>query len=295
MTTPKTTRKPELGKYLLWRHFSQKAEIRRHLPETSRLTEVAFARYLKRYNEVYVKPSGGSRGVGIHKAWLRDKMVYVKETTKKPAAFSSIKGAYAYIDKRRRGKPYIVQRGLRLAKVEQRPFDIRVMVQRTSPEGKWQYSGMVAKVAGKSSVVTNVALSHGSVMAVDEALKRAFGRETNAVLGMVNQLKQLALVSANHFDTYQKYRELGFDMAFDTNGYLWLIEENTGPSHRLFKLLTSDLSMYRRIQYRYGQYARARKARPKGTGRSTRRQQPAQVSSVLRDQRLGVQMQKVKA
>lgn len=270
MTGPTTKRKPELGKFLLWRHFHQNAEIRPHLPETSRFSQNSFSQTLKHYKEVYVKPSGGSRGIGIHKAWLANGRVYVKETTKRPAILSGIDTAYAYIDKRRKGKPYIVQRGLRLAKIENRPFDIRVMVQRTSKDGPWLYSGMVAKIAGKSSVVTNVALSHGSVMPVDEALKRAFGLGPKDVTRKIELLKQVALLCANHFDLYQKYRELGFDMAFDTSGKLWVIEENTGPSHRLFKLLGSDLSMYRRIQFRYGQYTRAIKSKKTAGSESKR-------------------------
>ena len=97
----------------------------------------------------------------------------------------------------------------------------------------------------------------GSVLEVSDAMKKAFGWDANTIERRIAQLKRVALQAANHFDTYQKYRELGFDMALDSKGKLWLIEENTAPSHPLFKHLKSNLKMWRLIEYRYGLYSRA--------------------------------------
>lgn len=250
-------RKPELGKYLLWHHFSKHAELRPYLPKTQRLTKESFLEFLQKYRMIYVKPSGGSRGMGIYKVWHRGKSVVAKKTIFSEGTMATPLDAWKFIEKHREGKPYIVQQGLRLAKINGRPFDIRVMVQRTSPSADWQYSGMVAKVAGKSSVVTNVALSQGTVMEVAPALTQSFGWKKAMVSRKVDKMKRIALIAAKHFDTYQKYRELGFDMAIDTSGNIWVIEENTAPSHALFKKLSSNLSMYRTIEYRYGQYSQS--------------------------------------
>ncbi|KPV44258.1 YheC/YheD family protein [Alicyclobacillus ferrooxydans] len=250
-------RKPELGKYLLWWHFSKNKSIRPYLPATARMTKQVFLRYLSNYGMVYVKPSGGSRGVGVMKVWSSGTQVFVKKTVLPTRSFKNAEAAWDFINQQRNGKPYIVQQGIRLAKVGGRPFDIRVMVQREAPGSAWKYSGMLAKIAGKSSVVTNVALSNGSVLEVSEAMKRAYGWDKSTIERRISELKRVSLQAANHFDTYQKYRELGFDMALDTKGKLWLIEENTGPSHPLFKRLKSNLKMWRLIQYRYGLYSRA--------------------------------------
>ncbi|GMA59885.1 hypothetical protein GCM10025859_03250 [Alicyclobacillus fastidiosus] len=65
---------------------------------------------------------------------------------------------------------------------------------------------------------------------------------------------------ARHFDSYQLYRELGFDVAIDHAGSIWLIEQNTAPSHALFARNKQNLAPYRRIQYRWGVFQRALKA-----------------------------------
>lgn len=266
--TPK--RKPEMGKYLLYQFFRRNATIRKYLPATRRLTEKSFREFVNKYGMVYVKPSGGSRGVNVLKVWKESEQVHVKHTTRSKRTFQNVDAAFRHITRLRNGKAYIIQQGIRLAKVKGRPFDIRVMMQRSKPGGEWLYSGMVAKVAGPSSVVTNVALSKGYVITVQQALKQSLGWKSKRIEQMVEELKRVGRIGARHFDNYQGYRELGFDMAVDVNGKLWMIEQNTAPSHPLFKKLKGDLSMFRRIEYRYGRYARALRGRTgkKSGGRS---------------------------
>jgi hypothetical protein len=250
-------RKPELGKYLLWRHFHGNLQIRPYLPDTKRYTRERVEVFLQKYSMIYVKPSGGSMGRGIMKVWKQDSYIYVKKTVLPSRRFTSVEEAAQYIDRMREGKPYIVQKGLILARVNDRPFDIRVMMQRDSVGGPWLYSGMVAKIAGKGSVVTNVALSKGRVTTVEEALRQSLGLSETRIHEIVHRMKQLGYAAAKHFDTYQPYRELGFDMAVDTSSRLWLIEQNTAPSHRLFAKLKSNPRLFRRIEYRWANYARS--------------------------------------
>lgn len=256
-------RKAELGKYLLWLHFSKDAAIKKYLPQTGRYAADALATYLKRYDTVYVKPSGGSRGQGVLKVWRDGSAIVVHHTTRHPRRFTSVRSAQKYIDDLRGGSAYVIQQGISLARVDGRPFDIRVMMQKEVPGGKWQYSGMVAKVAGQGSVVTNVALSHGHLITVENALRQSLGWSQTRIKRCTDELIRLGHRAATHFDKYQPYREIGFDVAVDTSGRIWLIEENTAPSHPLFAKLKSDQSPYRRIQYRWGRYQRALKGKRK--------------------------------
>lgn len=252
-------RKPELGKYMLWQLFHRNNKIRKYLPPTDRYSQNKLAEYLRLYHTVYVKPSGGSMGRGIMKVWMENGRYVMKHTTQQRQEFRAFGALCKRIDQHRGGKYYIVQKGLQLAKVNGRPFDIRVMVQRERPGGPWLYSGMVAKIAGKGSVVTNVALSRGSVMEVPQALMKGLNCKKARAQAICRQLQDLSHTAANHFDTYQRYREIGFDIAVEQNGRIWLIEENTGPSHPLFAKLKSKLEYHRTIQRRWGLFERARK------------------------------------
>ncbi|MBX6353620.1 MAG: YheC/YheD family protein [Thermoflavifilum sp.] len=249
-------RKPELGKYLLWRLFRRHPRLRPHLPDTARYAPDRLRRFLDRYGMVYVKPSGGSQGKGIMKVWREGDAVLVKKTVQKARRFDSVEAAIRHIDQQRAGKPYIVQQGLNLIRIDGRPVDIRVMAQRTRPGGPWLYSGMVAKIAGPGSVVTNVALSGGRVIRVEEALRRGLGWSDGRIRQCIKTLRELSLIAANHFDTYQPYREIGFDIGIDQRGRIWLIEENTAPSHPLMKKL-GDPTLSRLIEARWSMYQRA--------------------------------------
>lgn len=118
---------------------------------------------------------------------------------------------------------------------------------------------MCAKIAGGQSVVTNTALSRGRVIDVEKALKQSLGWDKSRIQRTVSKLQKLGLAWAKHFDSYQNYRELGFDVAIDKAGHIWLIEQNTAPSHRLFAHNKDNQKPYQRIQYRWGQFERARK------------------------------------
>lgn len=252
-------RKPEMGKYLLWQFFHRNAYVRKHLPATKRYSAPTFKEFINRYGVIYIKPVAGSRGRGVLKAWKKGGRVAVQLTTNVPKWFATPDAAIRYIDTQRQRRAYIVQQGIQLARISGRPFDIRVMMQREKPGGKWLYSGMLAKIAGKGSVVTNVALSKGTVMEVKQALKQSLHWNERKASDCVQALIRLSHNAARHFDSYLLYRELGFDIAIDTSGRIWMIEENTGPSHALFAHLKSNLSMYRTIQARWGAYRRAKK------------------------------------
>jgi hypothetical protein len=253
--------KPELGKYQLWRLFHQNQKIRPYLPPTALYSHRELTTFLNKYRDVYVKPSGGSMGRGIMKVWKQGQSVYVHHTTQKSRVFASLSEAEKYIDKQRNGKHYIVQKGIPLAQVHHRPYDIRVMMQKEKPGGAWLYSGMIAKVAGAGSVVTNVALSRGSVLTVEAALRQSLGLREEKIKALVLEMQQLARRAAQHFDTYQPYREIGFDVAVDRRARLWMIEQNTGPSHPLFKRLKSNPELYQTIQRRWAAYQKYLKKR----------------------------------
>lgn len=255
-----TQKKPEMGKWLLYRFFHKNPAINAYLPQTKKFTPDTASSMLNEYEMIYVKPVAGSRGNGIIKVWREgSKRIIVKRTIEKSRHFSSPKHAIRHVDGLRKGKMYIVQRGIQLAKVNGRPFDIRIMMQRDKPGGKWLYSGMVAKIAGRNSVVTNTALSKGRVVDVKDVLKQSFGWKDSKIQSMMRKMERFGLAWAKHFDDYQLYRELGFDVAIDTRGKVWLIEQNTAPSHALFAKNRNNLEPYRRIQYRYGVFERARK------------------------------------
>jgi hypothetical protein len=241
-----TSKKPELGKWGCWRFFHKVPAIRPYLPQTGTLTLPALRTYLANSQAVYVKPSAGFGGRGITKVWrTKTGYAFVQERGV-PMRTATVEELYRRL--RANARPnitYIVQRGITLAEINGRPYDIRLMMMRV--HGKWQYVGMLAKVAGPNSVITNIGRGKGDVTDIDTALRRSLGLSDVQIERLKKEMIALGYQTCQRFDDWKRYYQIGLDLAVDKNGKLWMIEENTRPAHSLFAKL-KDKSMYNRIK-----------------------------------------------
>lgn len=154
------------------------------------------------------------------------------------------KETYRYL-RRKITTRYLVQRGISLARINGRPFDVRVMVQRRSGS-HWVVTGMLAKVAGRGYIITNIKRSGWRVLPLRTAIRRASirGSSTDAIIA---RLHRIALLAAKRLTTYYTHqRVFGLDMGVDANGKVWIIEANLRPDLSLF-LKLPDKQMYRTI------------------------------------------------
>ncbi|MTV50660.1 YheC/YheD family protein [Heliobacillus mobilis] len=245
MKSQKVSR-PELGKWSLWRLFAADSSIRPHLPPTRKFSMTSLKRFLESYGMVYLKPSAGYGGQGIIKVWQTEKgysYVRVKGETHRRASFTDLYNSlkrYCFT-----GNGYIVQKAIDLAHVDGRPFDIRLMMMRQ--KGAWRYIGALAKVAGENSIVTNYLRSKGQILDIEAALQRSELFDTETVAQIMRDMIRLGYKVCRRFDKYKTYWQIGLDLGVDKRGKVWVIEENTGPAHFLFRKLP-DKSIYRRIR-----------------------------------------------
>jgi uncharacterized circularly permuted ATP-grasp superfamily protein len=202
-------------------------------------------------------------GKGIMKVWkTQGGYEFVVERGQSVHA-STLDELYQKINQHSVAARCVIQKGIDLAEIEGRPFDIRVMMMRNGL-GKWQYAGMLAKVAGPTSVITNVARGGGYVTKVDRALIRSNAIEPNQVRPFIRDMIRLSYEVCRHFNRYKYSSQIGIDYAVDKKGHLSIIEVNFDfPSHGLFAKL-SDQTYYRtirRLAFQYRNRTRRRKKR----------------------------------
>lgn len=241
-----------MAKYHYYRMFSQDPAIKRYLPDTAICRRRTLDAYLSKYGTVYIKPDVGGRGEGVTKAWRTPQGLFYIVEKGNPTYCASVDELYDRLSLARK-KRHVVQQGLELSEYRGQKYDIRIMMVR-DPGRRWQVCGMLAKTAGRGSIITNILRGHGEVINAQEALAQSHpGREAILVSEMVKLVNRCNRV----FSKIRYEWQMGYDVGVDVNGKLWLIEANPGnPSHALFRRL-KDQSTYWRIKRAVARYKKA--------------------------------------
>lgn len=242
--TKRTPVKHNTSKWSKHRLLNQSDAIRPHLPETRWLSTTTFWNMMAKYNEVIIKPTASSGGNGVIQIKYVGKSSYeIHDGAKKYKLTKLLTNQFIG---RKLSKSHLVQRRISLATVNGQPFDLRVMVQRR-PHSPWQVTGKLAKVAGKGFIVTNTAKSRGYVTTVPSAIQQS-KLPTEKSLEFLSKLNTVALRAADKLGpSYRWVNTMGFDMALDSQGRIWIIEVNFAPMLELF-LKLKDKSTFHKIK-----------------------------------------------
>jgi hypothetical protein len=232
-----------MAKYTYYKLFSRDNKISPYLPNTTICKPSTLASYLRKYKAVYIKPNVGGRGKGVIKAWKENSRYAYLIERGNPKYCSSTVELYQRLNLAHK-KSHVIQRGIQLSKYHGRHFDVRLMMMR-NVKRIWKFTGMLAKVAGRSSIITNVNRGGGYTVPIETALKRSHrGSETRIKTEMI----RLGYRCNRMFDRLRYEWQMGYDMAIDRRGKIWLIEANPGnPSHALFAKLKNK-AIYRKIK-----------------------------------------------
>ncbi|NGQ96823.1 hypothetical protein G3578_16785 [Brevibacillus sp. SYP-B805] len=234
--------------------------IHAYLPETRLLTEETLWQMLSKTDAVILKPAAGSGGAGIILVFSAgdDRFIIQEKLTKQSVnrddLFSCLtqtilKEFASFVDSSEVNKilseSYLIQHRIAIAEIEQRPFDIRVMVQRKNGS-PWKVTGKLAKLAADGYAITNVNLG-ATILPVETAIQRS-SLHTLSQDALLSELDQVALLAVERLQQhYPNIGVIGFDMCFDMQGKLWIIEANFRPDDYIF-LELEDKTMYQTIQ-----------------------------------------------
>ncbi|WP_064093960.1 YheC/YheD family protein [Rossellomorea aquimaris] len=220
-------------------------ELTPYLPQTQLATPLSLCNFLSLYNEVVLKPYNGQWGAGVIKVNSLSEGDYELHENRKKTRFSNSSDLLFHLNSHYLSKKgYIVQENIPLSKIEQSPFDVRVMTQKEIPEEHWEVTGKLVKIAMDKVFVTNLAKS---LIFLEDALNR-IGMNMKQSIDLIAELETLCLLTSQlleeHFSTVSI---VGFDIGIDTYGQLWIIEANLWPDLTIFRMI-EDKSMYEKIR-----------------------------------------------
>lgn len=213
-------------------------EAFKHVPESHlNPTPERVKEMLEKHRFVYLKPTGGSLGIGIYRLTYHPKRGYFARFRRNGKnvlyRFAQFNGLMNLLNSRSgRMRNYVVQQGIRLMEIDSCPIDFRFHLHKNG-QNEWVVAGIGAKKAGKGSVTTHVK-NGGQIMTPEQVLDRVFGSKADAIL---QNAKQTAIKLAEAIEKNSRHLlgELGFDIGIDQNERIWMFEANSKPGRSIFK------------------------------------------------------------
>jgi len=196
-----------------------------HVPETSKFTAEALRRMLREHGFVVLKPVKGSCGVGLMKV-TQNGGTFTYKSYNANWTFGSFDPLLRAVNKGRRNRPYLIQRGIPLATIQGRPVDYRVKYMK-QPDGSWMFRALVARLARPGLFVTNLSRG-GTLMSSAQAIRESL--DGGMVQAKKDEMRNMARICKEALvKSFPGLGQLGFDFGLDQSGVLWIFEVNTKP------------------------------------------------------------------
>ncbi|MHA0857581.1 YheC/YheD family protein [Paenibacillus sp. CMAA1364] len=249
--------------------------ISKHIPITHKYSHETLQRMLQEFSFVFLKPEIGTYGRGvlciekiadkpegnaqsnINIAPSGYKLRYAKETH----TLYSIDDLIPWLDVYTGNRSYLIQQGIQLLQYKNRPFDLRVLTQK-SPNQHWVTTGIIGRVAAPHKIITNY--HSGGKCQTFETLMTPY-KKTMEQFTLQQSIKKLGIAVAQQLQKkYPNIKEIGLDIAIDKDGSYWILEVNTLPAIFPFKKFIPDKDVYQRIHryaVSYGRFAADKKTK----------------------------------
>lgn len=234
------------GKWDVYNILFTSPKYKKFLPKTLPYKGLKQLEAFLDHQPIILKPIGGSHGSGVIKVIKEgnDYEVLGRDfhNQKIHYYFNNKAQLFEWIHQFTIGKRYIIQQYLKLTTFDDRPYDIRVLVQKNE-NGKWETTGMAARVGEPSNITSNLH-GGGMVQLPSTILHEQFG--TEKAKGILEKIEFLAnqvppFIEANH----GKLFEVGLDLGVDTSGNVWIIEVNSKPGRKVFELLNDKEKQFK--------------------------------------------------
>lgn len=218
----------------LFEWLKKSRATRQYVPSTQKMsTQAGLSKMLTRHSYLFLKPESGKAGAGIMTIKLNTtkSLKYRLKIQDKKGSISykcaTISKLWTRIRKETGTNAYIMQQGIPLASINQRPFDLRLLIQKNN-KGMWDVTGVGARVAGESSITTHVPRG-GSIDDPKKLLISIFGIEQAKTI--ISRAKTAALIVARQVERESGHihGEMSMDLGVDANGGIWFFEANAKP------------------------------------------------------------------
>ncbi|MFM9331987.1 YheC/YheD family protein [Paenibacillus mesotrionivorans] len=226
-------------KWDVYRLLDGESDAERHVPESAiNPSPEEIRRLMEKHKFLYLKPTGGSLGIGIYRLTYTQGRGYFARFRRNGSnmliRFGSFDGLMKLLRRHNINlQHYVVQQGIRLIELDGCPLDFRFHMTKNGVN-QWVPAGIGAKRAGRGSVTTHIR-NGGELLTPEQALTRVYG--ASKADSMLDTAKETAIKLAEAIERRYNHPlgELGFDLGIDQNDRIWMFEANAKPGRSIFK------------------------------------------------------------
>lgn len=226
-------------KWDVYRLLDGETEAEKHVPESYiNPTPEQIQNLMEKHRFVYLKPTGGSLGIGIYRLTYNPKRGYFARFRRNGSnvliRFNKFSGLMNLLRRHNINlQHYVIQQGIRLVELDDCPLDFRFHMNKNG-QNQWVAAGIGAKKAGRGSVTTHIR-NGGQLMTPEQALYRVYGSSKGEEMLQAAKEAAVKLAEAIERKSPHPLGELGFDIGIDQNDRVWMFEANAKPGRSIFK------------------------------------------------------------
>ncbi|MWV44031.1 YheC/YheD family protein [Paenibacillus sp. HJL G12] len=233
------------GKWRVHQVLKRESCLKPYLPPTSfyRGKETLMSSLRAYGGEVFLKPKGGSQGKNTIFVRFHPNsgsiLIKARDSANRhvESTFAGEDEAFNWIRQFTARRDYIIQPFLHLYGRNDKPFDVRVLMQKNE-KGLWMRTGMAVREGAAGSMTSNLH-GGGKALPVLPYLSEQFGAKQAE--HMTETLRQLSETIPPILEShYGRLGELGIDFGIDTKGNIWLLEVNSKPGRTSIRQAGDD-------------------------------------------------------
>lgn len=221
-----------------------KSKLSAYIPNTIRIRSAEMVNvYLKKYNQVILKPIDGSQGYGIYLIEQAEKQRIVKTDKIKnqvSRTFSKQSTWLSWLERILSKNEYMLQPFLALQNENKQPFDIRSLLQKDR-NGRWVTVGKGIRQGRTEGIVSNLSLG-GTVIPFDSWLSSMNKAERKFIVEEIEDILQSLPVILER--TFSPLFELGVDIGIAKDHSIWILDINSKPGRKVLLWNEPEMKEY---------------------------------------------------
>jgi glutathione synthase/RimK-type ligase-like ATP-grasp enzyme len=221
------------SKWSIYQSLKSVLDIAPFLPITEQASsEEVINNFLQDYKTIILKPDHGSQGKGIFKVTKKRSRFEISTQNKENTItkeFETTEDFQKFLNSLIIKRDYLVQPFYSLSDRSDRPFDIRILMQKNK-FGEWSETGRGVRTGSQSHFVSNL-FSGATISNFDDYLQTYSYRNKQIILSEIDQIsKTLPKVLE---DNFSRLFELGIDIGIDKYLKIYILDCNSKPGRKV--------------------------------------------------------------